>query len=191
MMRYSLKTKYFLYVLAIIITYSCNTNTSLTDSQGNEYQAKKIGKQIWLTENLKLVLNENTYCYNDLASECDTMGRLYTWEAAIKLAAMTPGWHLPTKEEWDELIDYCGNDSIAYKNIISDKLGFDPQWAGIRTSKGRFIAKNFNGVNYWSSTTADTSAILAYSVAIMSNIKKISPHNYPKENACSVRLVKD
>ncbi len=94
---------------------------------------------------------------------------------------VSPSKILPTKDEWQDLIEYCGSDSIGYYNIISDKIGFEPQWSGVRISTGVFKAKEINGVNYWSSTTADTNSTLAYSVGILSKFKIVSPHNYPKE----------
>jgi len=180
----------FIGIIAIIAG-SCTVDTTLVDPQGNEYKTVEIGDQIWITENLKFEVEEMSFCYKDFATECDTMGRLYTWDGAKKAAFEIPGWHLPSKAEWDELLKQCGSDSLAYAKMISIEFGFNPQWAGARLSSGKYIAKKHKIVNYWSSTTADTSDVLAYSVAVMSPLKKISPHNYPKKNACSVRLVKD
>jgi len=178
-------------LLISLFWLSCKTDTVLTDPQGHTYKTIKIGEQTWTAENLKYMINEESFCYNDDANECDTMGRLYTWEGAIKAADEIPGWHLPNKTEWDHFLDLCGEDSLAYSQIVSEEFGFSPQWSGVRLASGKYVAKRYKGVNYWSSATADTSKVLAYSVAIMSNIKKISSHNYPKLNACSVRLVKD
>lgn len=179
-------------VISLIAFFiSCDSNTNFIDSQGNEYKTAQIGDQIWLVENLKFEVEENSFCYNNNIAECDTLGRIYAWEGAMEAASKIQGWHLPTRDEWNSLIMLCGKDSLGYENIISEKFGFNPQWSGVRLSSGKYVAKKYIGVNYWSSTEADTSATLAYSVAIMSHIKKISPHNYPKNNACAVRLIKD
>lgn len=178
-------------LFSVVAYLSCERNTSVSDSQGNVYATVKIGEQVWMTTNLSLDIGSGSYCYDDDSLLCGEMGRLYTWTAAVEAAKRIPGWHLPSRAEWDDLISYCGGDSIGYENIISEATGFNPQWAGVRISTGKFKAGEIQSVNYWSSSTADTNSTLAYSVAIMSNLEIISPHNYPKENACSVRLISD
>ncbi|MBE0655503.1 MAG: hypothetical protein IH594_17000 [Bacteroidales bacterium] len=80
---------------------------------------------------------------------------------------------------------------LAFNRIITNSEGFKIQAAGVRLASGKYAAKQYGNVNYWSSTPADTSINLAYSVAFMNHIKIISPHNYPKNNASSVGLIKD
>ena len=75
--------------------------------------------------------------------------------------------------------------------MISEEFGFAPQWSGVRVASGQFRAMELKTVNYWSSTVSQQDTTLAWSVAIMSNLEIISPHNYPRVNACSVRLIKD
>jgi uncharacterized protein (TIGR02145 family) len=178
-------------LLSLLVCFSCGQDNSLSDSQGNVYRTTRIAQQEWMASNLLLDVGEGCYCYDDDPQLCDEMGRLYTWDAAQEAAQRIVGWHLPSKAEWEELIKHCGDDSVVYHNIISDAVGFDPQWSGVRISTGEFKAREFQTVNYWSSSTADTNSTLAYSMAIMSNLRIISPHNYPKANACSVRLIKD
>lgn len=150
-----------------------------------------IGNAVWTVENLKFDSGEGCYSYDDDPAQDLEMGRLYTWQAAVNAAEQIPGWHLPTKTDWIDLITICGKDSAGYLTLISEEIGFTLQSAGVRVASGRYQAKGMGIANYWSSTTCDTSDILAYSVGIMGNLQKISPHNYPKRNACSVRLVKD
>jgi uncharacterized protein (TIGR02145 family) len=176
---------------SISICFSCGRHNTFSDSQGNVYRTVKIGQQEWTTDNLLLDVGEGSYCYDDDPKLCEEMGRLYTWSAARVAAKRIAGWHLPSKEEWEELTRKCGDDSVAYNNIISDSIGFHPQWSGVRVSTGEYKAMELQTVNYWSSSAAEADPELAYSVAIMSNLRIISPHNYPKANACSVRLVKD
>lgn len=170
---------------------SCNSNPKMADPQGNEYGTVKIENQIWITENLKYAIEEESFCYDDLEAECDSMGRLYTWEGAVKAASEIPGWHLPTKDEWDSFIEHFGSDTLAFEAISSDEIGFNFQPAGAKLPNGKYIAKKYKMVNYWSSTECDTSSLLAYSIGVLPHLEKTSPHNYPKVNAASVRLVKD
>jgi uncharacterized protein (TIGR02145 family) len=144
-----------------------------------------------MSENLSYDVGEGSYCYENDPTQCDEMGRLYTWTAALKASEEIQGWHLPSRREWQELIEFCGDDSVAYFNITSDEIGFNPQWSGVRISTGTYKARGLGGVNYWSSSSPDTNPTLAFSVAVMSNLQIISPHNYPKDNACSVRLIRD
>ncbi|MCI6874508.1 fibrobacter succinogenes major paralogous domain-containing protein, partial [Hallerella sp.] len=112
----------------------------------NTYKTVKIGEQVWMAENLNYAdsvktpsLKENSWCYGNVAANCEKYGRLYTWAAAIdsvKLAtdADNPldcgygktcglsgtvqgicpsGWHLPSRDEWDTLITAVGGSSTA------------------------------------------------------------------------------
>lgn len=193
----SLSLKYiFALLLVISLLAACDRKRYFSDPQGNNYEIVIIGNQEWMAKNLQYDVGVGFYCYDNDSIQCNEMGGLYTWAAALNSSEIIKGWHLPSKEEWQELIKYCRGeggeyDSLAYSNLISDTTGFNPQWSGVRISTGVFKAKEMKGVNYWSSTPSDTDTALAYSVGILSNFKIVSPHNYPKMNACSVRLVKD
>ena len=190
----------FRYLLAVILSFLsfgfCDQGEYLTDPQGNKYKTVTIGGQEWMAENLRYDIGDGFFCYENDSTQCREMGGLYTWSAAENAARKMEGWHLPSKQEWLQLIHYYGGDGseedkLAYTNMMSDHVGFNPQWAGVRIATGEFKAKEIKGVNYWSSTPSSTDVALAYSVGILSKFKIVSPHHYPKLNACSVRLVKD
>ncbi len=122
---------------------------TLKDSRdGKIYRTVKIGEQVWMAENLNFASDEengNSYCYDDIESYCDTYGRLYTYPAAA--VACPKDWHLPTNEEWLELIDYIGGLEGAAKALRAkgawslrdypetaedeDKFGFSALPAGV------------------------------------------------------------
>ncbi len=82
--------------------------------------------------------DSTSWCYKNMASNCDKYGRLYTWSAVMDSAAQfsvnagtkcgygktcTPnsphrgicpeGWHVPTNEEYSTLYTYIGGSSTA------------------------------------------------------------------------------
>jgi uncharacterized protein (TIGR02145 family) len=109
-----------------------------TDIDGNVYNAIRIGKQSWLTENLKttrfndssgiLNVRENmiwaeikspAYCWydNDSLKNKSKYGALYNWYT-VKYGKICPnGWHVPTDDEWTILTEFLGGDSIAGQKI--------------------------------------------------------------------------
>lgn len=115
-------------------TTSNNTeNNTVTDIDGNVYHTVTIGSQIWTVENLKTTklndgssipnVTDNTawialitpgYCWydNDISNKKD-YGALYNW-FAVNTGKLTPkGWHIPSDEEWQSLVNYLGGEDVA------------------------------------------------------------------------------
>jgi len=88
---------------------------TLTDPRDNKtYKTVKIGEQIWMAENLNY-LGERKGCFYEKEANCNIYGRLYDLDDAKK--ACPKGWHLPSNEEWQTLIDFVGGDKVAGKNL--------------------------------------------------------------------------
>ena len=107
------------------------------DIDGNVYNTVTIGKQEWMTENLKTTrLNDGTaiplitwtngglwdttpgkpgYCWfhNDSVYNAKTYGALYNWYAVNTGKLAPKGWHVPSDSEWEVLGNYLGGDSVA------------------------------------------------------------------------------
>jgi uncharacterized protein (TIGR02145 family) len=175
---------------------------------GRTYKTVRIGSQTWLAENLDFEC-EGSKAYNNDPANRDKYGLLYDWETAKK--AVPPGWHLPTNEEWQALIDYADGSSpgkdydfkrdsrTAGKHLKAasgwndngngtDDYGFSALPGGYRSSDGSFYGVGRNG--YWWSAH-EYNSDLAYSRGMYYyNDLAYWYYNY-KSNLFSVRCVQD
>jgi Fibrobacter succinogenes major domain (Fib_succ_major). len=118
---------------------SANTLTDTRDKK--TYWTAKIGKRVWMAENLNIEIGKS-YCYNNDEDYCKQYGRLYDWETARK--ACPKGWHLPSREEWEAFAVAAGlkkkPDASCYVGTVwtgVEKLkadnGFAAQLGGSRS----------------------------------------------------------
>lgn len=111
--------------LFVMSCLCCNTHEyTVTDFDGNMYQTVKIGKQIWMVENLKVTHFNNgdeltntsgaidwqkshtaAYAvYNNDTSLKSDYGLLYNWYAVNDKRGLAPaGWRIPTETDIREL----------------------------------------------------------------------------------------
>lgn len=94
----------------------------------------KIGKQIWMTENLKTThyqngdiitnvtsakswskLNSGARCtYKNKEDYNKIFGFLYNWYAVNDPRGLAPsGWRIPSNEDWKQLVDFLGGYWVA------------------------------------------------------------------------------
>ena len=105
----------------------------LVSHEGYDYSTVQIGDQCWFSENCRYLpvvspSNEgNTtdpyyYVYGyegtDVASAMSTSnyatyGVLYNWPAVMTEGICPSGWHIPSDEEFTQLTDFLGGESIA------------------------------------------------------------------------------
>jgi uncharacterized protein (TIGR02145 family) len=101
----------------------CNTSVhydTLRDRRDNlRYRTVQIGNQMWMAENLNYDTLDGigSWCYNYDTDKCQTFGRLYDWEAALKVCP--EGWHLPSDSDWVTLTDFVGEEYRAGMTLKS------------------------------------------------------------------------
>ncbi|MCQ2060325.1 MAG: fibrobacter succinogenes major paralogous domain-containing protein [Fibrobacter sp.] len=93
--KWAIKVKNFKYVL-----FNDTRNERI-----ESYNTVKIGDQIWMAQNLNYS-TPDSYCYDNISSNCDRYGRLYTLSDALN--ACPDGWHLPSGEEWKIMFSKVG-----------------------------------------------------------------------------------
>ncbi|MBN2411533.1 fibrobacter succinogenes major paralogous domain-containing protein [candidate division KSB1 bacterium] len=107
---------------------------TMTDIDGNVYKTVKIGKQLWMAENLKVTryrngdaipevtddlkwinLTNGAYChYNNNSNNTVNYGALYNWFAVNDSRKIAPkGWHVPSDAEWQRLVNFLGGEDVA------------------------------------------------------------------------------
>jgi uncharacterized protein (TIGR02145 family) len=194
---------------------------TVKDIEGNTYRTIQIGEQIWMAENLRVSSYQNGipinkkvedrslwksaanttpewYYYKNNSYYNTTHGKLYNWYAVINLRNICPvGWHVPTKNEWMQLVDYLGGVNTAAKKL---KTGASLYWAGSGFNTSGFSAlpsgyRNFDGefkeINessyYW--TSSGENNLFAHLFSLFNwGMDKFFLN---KSNAYSVRCVKN
>ncbi|MDR1811377.1 MAG: WG repeat-containing protein, partial [Candidatus Fibromonas sp.] len=168
----------------------------LKDSRdGKEYKTLKIGKQTWLAGNLNYEA-EGSVCYENKPENCEKYGRLYNWVAAVKICPS--GWHLPSDDEWQKLLDFAGDD-VAGKKLKAkngwngggngmDEYGFSALPGGFGEPDGKFSTAGGFGV-WWSSSEADEND--AYRRSMSFNYNNVRNNNLGKNYLISVRCLRD
>jgi uncharacterized protein (TIGR02145 family) len=82
---------------------------AFTDARDKKtYRTVKIGKQVWMAENLNYAA-KGSMCLSNVQELCEAYGRLYDW--AMAKTVCPAGWHLPSDAEWQTLVDFVGNEA--------------------------------------------------------------------------------
>ena len=162
-----------------------------------------IGTQTWMAKNLDIDDGlGGIYAYNNDEGNVATYGRLYTWDAAVRVAASIDGWHLPSDAEWTTLTTYLGGESVAGGKLketglvhwaspntgATNETGFTALPGGYRFTNGTFGSFGLTG--YWWSA-AESSATSAWYYYLNYYYSKVIRDGTDKEVGFSVRLIKD
>lgn len=150
----------------------------------------------WMAENLNYRL-EGSFAYDSVQKFRNGVGLLYIWEAANK--ACPTGWHLPSDQEWDLLINQFGGRKQASEYLKKDRgwnyggfgtksNGFNALPGGFRNPQGYFA--NIGEYGYWWSSTKAAMGTVWMREMFHGNSKVLRDADY-KDSAFSCRCVKD
>ncbi|MDR2583334.1 MAG: hypothetical protein LBC75_07635 [Fibromonadaceae bacterium] len=172
-------------------------NHYFTDKRDRKmYRTVKIGEQVWMAQNLAYNA-KGSKCYDDDENNGIKYGRLYDWDTAMK--SCPDGWHLPSMEEWQTLIDFAGGTKVAGKKLratddwvydeekSTDDFGFAAlpggwadAWASYYLGEGGF---------WHSSSTFPKADILVYTA--MCRFSVFGVMNGVKNAMYSIRCIKN
>ncbi len=195
---------------------------TVTDYDGNVYQTVEIGNQIWIKENLRSLHYadgtpiDSVWVFDDNENNAQTWGRLYSWNAAMHGASSSngnpsgvqgvcpDGWHLPSKAEFEQLIETVGgdfsggsalkSDNDAYWNTPNNnnnQSGFSAYGAGYRTDPLYTYTNLKETTSFWSTT--EDNANVAQKMNLKWNLNSVSVNSLvgTKNTGYSIRCVKN
>ena len=192
-------------VIATMILTSCgggkDESGKFTDKRdGQIYKTVKIGDQIWMAQNLNFAAKgskcfgeggtfiqrypyegdeEETISDEQIREICAESGRLYDWKTAKK--AVPKGWHLPSKEEWETLLEFAGGRRFAGKELLNEN-GFSGSTPGLLMDD-YFLSYAVNTDYWWSATENDDEYAYAFSIGY---IYVDSDDNECEHDGCAV-----
>jgi len=174
-------------IKAVFVANSGKVSLLTDDRDGKTYITVTILKQTWMARNLDYVndmtTSDSSWCYENNPDNCNTYGRLYTWNAAIKICPA--GWRLPDTADWNRLINAVGGSNVAEKKLRStdwhgtDEYGFSALPGGYWYSGWRFYGDDsyFSSVEvsgfWWTATErTDYANYVQLPMGLYERIKK-------------------
>lgn len=167
---------------------SVSKKSKIVDKRDNTvYKTILIGNHVWMAENMKYNSGKN-WCYKDDISNCTQWGRLYDWETAKNICF--PGWHLPSKNEFETLLQNVGTSKDEIYNALTrdGKSGFDALLVGTKSEMN--FAYMGRGTHYWSSSE-DNKGFSAWSLYLYGFSKVVKITSDLSKFGYSVRCIKD
>lgn len=195
--------------------------TSVTDIDGNVYPVARICGKLWMLENLRTTkyndgvviptgLSNTNWgatttgaCafYNDLTANNTTYGKLYNWYAANNIKLAPTGWRVPTKAEWNAMIDCLGGSSVAGGKMKStsslwsspntgatNSSGFNGLPGGYKGTSGSYTLLTNSGY-FWGSDERNTSQ--GEYILLDDDFASVAGNGATKTFGYSVRCIKD
>ena len=173
-------------------------DAKIKDDANNSYNTTCIGGRIWMAENLRYE-HGNAHCYANTAEHADFVedyGCLYDVEDVEKLKLCPAGWHVPTSQELNALLEYAGGPNKSGAQNLRDKewddgrdaYGFAALPAGFH--EGSHFYGYGTAAKFWSGETHSCVSLCSHILSIGSNTASIDSL-VVKNSAFSVRCIKD
>ena len=152
-----------------------------------------------MAENLNFKTN-NSWCYENKDGNCKSHGRLYDWNAAM--GACPSGWRLPTRQDWDNLVQADGGvgnnlkstsirwitESCCGDCISTNRLGFSALPSGRRDAGGGFFGVEWIG-SWWSAVEHDTDDAYSRNTECSGCSGDMKESNWSKNDGLPIRCV--
>ncbi len=173
----------------------------IRDIDGNTYLVAEYDGKVWMTDNLMVTRDADgktiiSHFPDDNPEKADAYGLLYDFESSCKVCPK--GWHLPTLEEWRDLVALFGEspagqlkDSLYWNNNalnFSNASGFSVRPSGY-WSDGRFNSLFGSDAVFWTSTRVDNQFVWGVRLRDDSDSVRFAPQH--PEFGFSVRCVED
>jgi len=219
-----IKLFFLAVVLAVAGITSSYAQSTVKDIDGNVYNTVKIGNQLWLKENLKVTkfndgspipnISKKTvygttdrtgawyWDYADNPENNKRYGKLYNWSAVISGKLCPKGWHIPSKEEWEELVGFIGKTNAACAEMQNtdgwlesnvkgtNKTGFSALPGGYRTNMGGYTLIGYHA-EFWSTSYSNARESGTYTFTVRSNTIGLGGNENNSEAAVSCRCIAD
>ena len=158
--------------------YSGNSGFFIDKRDGNKYKWVKIDGQIWMAENLRYRTDTGSVAYKYSKRYIGRFGYLYNGKTAQIVCPK--GWHLPTKQEYEGLCKFLGNNIHDVFDALNnnDNIGFNSINAGSYNANTDKYRKSyfFRLEEYWTATICYTDSLGAndYNSFIINYFRKIA-----------------
>lgn len=126
------------YIKQAKVLRDLDTGIFVDKRDNSTYKWVKISNKIWMGENLNFK-SKTSLSYDKIEENSTIYGRLYSSEDACKVCPK--GWHLPSNEEWQSMIDSVGSIFTTGKQLKSTN-----GWR--RYHRWKFKGMNFD-IKYW------------------------------------------
>ena len=209
-----MKTSIFIALaIPLATSFSCQkkddptpvaVSDTFTDFDGNTYKTVTIGDQVWMAENLRTTHTPAGVTIVSFAPNSDEAnvaehGRLYTYTDAV--AATPTGWHIPTKSDFQILVNTLGGADVAGTKLKDASFfapadptnpdinisGYGAKGAGYKVGNSIFAFRTYTG--YWSEEKTPGATSITYTLG--SDRNNIAEETYVHPIGFSVRYIKD
>lgn len=152
------------------------------------YPVVKKGQQVWMGSNLRHVVQDSTWCYDDFPENCEKNGALYGWKVASNVCPS--GWRLPAVADFDELTNALAEQGDVYALLTEEgRSGFNLRPSGWKSSAG--YSDEGKMAALWTSdftVNGSDTTYTAFEVSTTGSITLNTSHD--NQSALSVRCIR-